>query len=66
MNIKIILYIITLPFVLWVVEALRIEHLFKKYRTTQIILFYVILTLGMTYLVVNFIYDFYEANRILY
>ena len=66
MSAKLMLYIIILPFSLWVVESLRIEHLFKKNRTKQIIFFYVLVTLGMTYLVVNFIYDFYDVTRIIY
>lgn len=66
MDVKLILYLLVLPFALWVVESLRIEHLFKKGRSRQIIVVYVLLTIGFTYLVVNFIYDFYEVSRILY
>lgn len=66
MDIKLILYLLVLPFAFWAVEALRIEPLFKKGRSRQIVITYVLLTIGLTYLAVNFIYDFYEASRILY
>ncbi len=66
MDVKLILYILVLPFTFWAVESLRIEHLFKKGRSSQIIVTYVLLTIGLTYLAVNFIYDFYEVSRILY
>ncbi len=66
MNIMLLIYITVIPFVLWVVESMRIESIFKKNRTKQIIVFYVMLTLGISYLVANFLYDFYEVSRILY
>jgi uncharacterized membrane protein YwzB len=65
MSAKLALYILILPFTLWCVEALKIEQFFKKNRSRQILIFYVLVVLGMTYLVVNFIYDFYEVSRIL-
>jgi uncharacterized membrane protein YwzB len=65
MNIKTILYIIIVPFSIWIVTSMRLEQLFKKGRTSQIILFNVFVSLGIAYLVVNFIYDFYEVSRII-
>ncbi|HHX16570.1 MAG TPA: DUF1146 domain-containing protein [Mollicutes bacterium] len=65
MNIKEILYLLIVPFSIWVVSALKIEHFFKKNHTMQIIVFYLFLSLGISYLVVNFIYDFYEVSRII-
>ncbi len=65
MNIKLLLYIIIVPFTIWVISSIRLDPLFKKNHTRQIIMCYVLLSLGLSYLVVNFIYDFYEVSRIL-
>ena len=65
MNIITILYILIVPLTIWVISAMKLEHLFKKHQTMQIVIFYVFISLGLSYLVVNFIYDFYEVSRII-
>lgn len=65
MNIKEFLYIIIVPLTIWIVSSMNLEHLFKKGKQIQIIIFYVFVSLGISYLVVNFIYDFYEVSRII-
>ncbi len=55
---KVALYLIIVPFVIWTLEALRLDILFKKGRTIQIKLFYVLVALAFSYLVVNSLYDF--------
>lgn len=65
MNVKTLLYIIIVPLTIWITSSLKLEQLFKKNKTPQIILFYVFISLGISYLVVNFIYDFYEVSRII-
>ena len=65
MNVKTLLYIIIVPLTIWIVTSIKLEHLFKKNHTMQIILFYIFMSLGISYLVVNFIYDFYEVSRII-
>lgn len=65
MNVKTILYIVIVPLTIWIISSMRLEHLFKKNQTMQIIMFYLFLSLGISYLVVNFIYDFYEVSRII-
>ncbi|MDD2469511.1 MAG: DUF1146 domain-containing protein [Bacilli bacterium] len=65
MNVKTLLYIIVVPFTIWITSSMKLEFLFKKNRTMQIIAFYVFISLGISYLVVNFIYDFYEVSRMI-
>lgn len=65
MNIKLLLYIIVVPIIIWIMTAIRLEHLFKKNQRMQIVLFYVFVSIGISYLVVNFIYEFYEVSSIL-
>ncbi len=55
---KVTLYLIVVPFVIWVLEGLRIETLFRKGREVKIKIFYVLISLGLSYLVVNCLYDF--------
>jgi uncharacterized integral membrane protein (TIGR02327 family) len=66
MNIKTILYIIIVPISIWITTSIRLEQIFKKNKIAQITMFYIFISLGISYLVVNFIYDFYEVSRIIY
>ena len=59
MSARQILYIIITPLIVWVLQSLKIDHLFKKNKKEQIIVLYVLITLSISYLVVNFIMDFY-------
>lgn len=65
MNIKLILYILIVPLSMWVTSSLNIERYFKKGNINQIRIFYVMLSLILSYLIVNFLYDFYEVSKII-
>lgn len=65
MNVKTILYIIIVPLTIWITSSMKLEQLFKKNKINQIVMFYLFVSLGISYLVVNFIYDFYEVSRII-
>lgn len=64
--IKFLLYILITPITIWIISRMKLEHLFKKNETLAITTFYLFLSLGLAYLVVNFIYDFYEVSIIIY
>lgn len=55
---KVALYIVTLPIVIWALEAIKIEQVFKQGRVLQIRVAFLILSFSFDYLVVNFLYDF--------
>lgn len=59
MNIKLILYCIVVPLTIWGLSSINIKNLFKKnsYYTSRIL--YLFVTFALSYLVVNFLYDFY-------
>lgn len=59
MSTKIILYTVSLPLMIWVLEVLNIDRFFKSNRTLKIQLLYLFLSMAMSYLVVNFLYDFF-------
>lgn len=56
--VKVILYSAVIPLVIWTLESLRLDMLFKKNRQPQIKLLYVFLAFAISYLVVNCMYDF--------
>ena len=64
MNIKVILYIVIIPFIIYVLEGLNINHIFKKNRVVQATSFYLVSTICISYIIVNFIYDFLVFSRI--
>lgn len=56
--IKVILYLITIPLSIWVLESINLNGLFKRNRITQINILYLMLSLSLAYLVTNFLVDF--------
>lgn len=59
MNIKAILYIIITPFVIWSLDSINIEGKFKKNRIYQARFLMLFIGLSISYLVVNYFYDFF-------
>lgn len=55
---KLFLYLLIFPFVVWIIDSVNINQIFKKNRVLQARIFYVMLVFALTYLVVNFMYDF--------
>lgn len=55
---KIILYVIIFPFTVWSMEGLDLNRFFKQSRVFQARMIYLMLAMSLTYLVVNFLYDF--------
>lgn len=60
MNVKLILYLIIIPFTIWCISSLKIETLFKKNSINQIKIFYLFFSLSLSYLFTNFIFDIYQ------
>ncbi len=64
MNVKIILYILIIPLTVYILEGLNINHIFKKNRVLQATLFYLVCTICISYLTVNFLYDVFTYSKI--
>lgn len=62
---KIIVYIIVSVAVVWSLESVNINGIFKKNRIFQARLFYFFLGLSMIYLITNFIWDLFTAIKLL-
>lgn len=55
---RFLLYIIILPLVIWAVDGININSIFKRNRIYQARVIYIIIIFTLTYLTVNFMYDF--------
>ena len=65
MSAKYFIYILVGILVIWSFDSLNINSLFKKNRVPQARVLYFMLALSMTYLVTNFIWDFFTVSKIL-
>ena len=61
MSVKIFIYIIVGIIVVWALDAVNINSIFKKNKVFQATLFYMLLAISLIYLVTNFIYDFFVS-----
>ena len=66
MNIKLLLYCIFIPFCIWIITSTNMSKIFRKNNVMQIHCFYLFISLGLSYLIVNFIMDIYSTISILY
>lgn len=55
---KFLVYIFSAIIVIWSMDGVNINFIFKKGKILQAKVFYIILALVFTYLLANFIYDF--------
>lgn len=62
--IKLILYIIVIPLVIYSLSSININSIFKKNKLLEARLFYFFLAISEIYLVVNFLYDILENTKI--
>ena len=56
--IKFVIYLIVMPLIIYVMDSVNINVIFKKNKVNQARIFYILLVFGLSYLVVNFLYDF--------
>lgn len=63
--IKAILYILMLPFTIWAMEGLNLNKLFKQSRIYQARIMYLMIAISISYLVVNFLHDFFINFKII-
>ena len=65
MSIKLILYVIFVPLSIWALDSININGIFKVNHVFQARLLYFMISFGLTYLFVNFLYDFAINSMIL-
>lgn len=64
MSSKILVYFITSPLVIWAMDSININQIFKKNKVKQAQVFYILLGVSLIYLVTNFIYDLFLSVNI--
>ena len=63
--IKVVLYVLLLPFTIWAMEGLDLNRFFKQSRVYQARIMYLMIAMSISYLTVNFLYDFFINFRII-
>ena len=56
--IKFILYLFVIPLVIYAMNGININGIFKKNKVYQARILYMLFVFGLSYLVCNFLYDF--------
>ncbi len=65
MSVKFFIYLFVSILVVWAMEAVNINQIFRKNRVLQARVFYLLLGLSMIYLVSNFVFDFFVFTKIM-
>ena len=65
MTFKFFLYFAVTIVVIWAMDSININGIFKKNRILQARVFYFLLGLSLIYLVTNFIWDLYSSIKII-
>ena len=60
---NLLLYSIVLVIVIWTMDGININHIFKKNRIYQARVFYIMIIFSITYLVSSFIIDFINCLK---
>ena len=55
---KFILYLLVLPLVIYTMDSVNFNSIFKKNKVFQARIFYILVMFSLSYLVCNFLYDF--------
>lgn len=55
---KFILYLFVLPLVIYAMDSVNFNSIFKKNKAFQARIFYILVMFSLSYLVCNFLYDF--------
>ena len=65
MSGKFFLYCIVTILVIWTMDSVNINAIFKKNRVVQATIFYFLMDLSMIYLVTNFIWDLFTSTKLI-
>lgn len=60
---NLLLYVIVLILVIWSIDSININHIFKKNRIYQARVFYIMIIFSLTYLVTNFLIEFLNCLK---
>lgn len=60
---NLLLYTIVMILVIWTMDGININHIFKKNKIYQARVFYIMIVLSITYLVSNFLIEFLNCLK---
>lgn len=63
MSAKFFLYLFSTIVVIYSIDSININHIFKKNKITQARIFYFILALCMIEILTSFLYNLFEATK---
>ncbi len=63
MSVKAFLYLFSSIVVIWSIDSVNINQIFKKNRIMQAKVFYFLLAISMIQLLTMFLYDLFEATK---
>lgn len=63
MGVKFFIYVVVSPIVIYSMDSLNINQIFKKNKVNQARVFYLLITLALIYLITNFTYDFFVYSK---
>lgn len=63
MSVRFFIYIFSTIIVIYSLDSININHIFKKNKETQAKIFYFILALCMIELLTSFLYNVFEATK---
>lgn len=52
------MYLFVIPLSIYAVDGVNMSRIFKKNKIYQARVFYILIIFGLSYLIVNFLYDF--------
>lgn len=65
MSGKFFLYIVVTMLVIWAMDSVNINKIFKKNKVLQARIFYFLLGISLIYLVTNFLFDLFTSVKII-
>ena len=65
MLLKSILYVVFTFISIWALDSINITNLFKKNKYYASRILYLMISISLSYLVVNFLYDFFTYSNIM-
>ena len=64
MNFTAVLYVFVTIIVMWALDSINITNLFKKNKYYQACVLYILVSMALSYLVVNFLMDLFISTKI--
>lgn len=65
MSVKFFIYIISTILVVYSLDSININQIFKKNKVIQVRIFYLLLAISLIYLITQFAYDFFLSSKII-